>query len=298
MADHVLSVDLGGTHMRAAIVAPDGTIVERRIQPTPHDAEGPDALLSLAGDVLVGDRVRGAVVGVPGRVDYARGRLEHAPNLPPHWPSSLNEDHLQDRLGTIVSLANDADLAAVGEAYFGAGRTHEDVAYLTISTGVGAGVLLGRRLVAGRRSLAEIGHTVVDRVAAAEGHPATVEELGSGTSLSRDAAAAGLPTQGTALVALVRDGDPRAREIFDRLVDVVAVAVANLAFLFTPELIVLGGGVGRNGDLLIGPVTERLRDAGPPGLPAPIGVVTADLGDDAGLAGAAAWQDATGRLGR
>ena len=150
-----LPVDLGGTRMRSAVVTSDGSVTARRSMATPRDAACPDALEELAGDVLARADVAQAVIGVPGRVDHRRGRLEHAPNLPPHWPAAVDEMLLCERLGVAVSLANDADLATIGEGYFGAGRGHADVVYLTVSTGVGAGVLLGGRLVAGARSLAD-----------------------------------------------------------------------------------------------------------------------------------------------
>jgi glucokinase len=288
-----LAVDLGGTRMRAAVVAPDGEITGKKVMATPRDAACPDALLDLVGDVSAGAGVTDAVIGVPGRVDHRAGRLEHAPNLPPHWPDELNERLLAEHLGLAVSLANDADLAAVGEAYFGAARSYADVVYVTISTGVGAGVLLGRRLVSARRSLAEAGETVIDRCAARRGEAATFEDLGSGTALARRAAEAQLPANGARIVELVHAGDPRAAKVWDEVVAVIAIGVANLAVLFSPEAVVLGGGVGRNGDLLVPAVRRHLEVHGPAGLPAPIEVLVAELGDDAGLTGAAAWRRAT-----
>lgn len=291
--ERVLAVDLGGTRMRAALVDPDGTVSQRRAEPTPRDAECPDALLALAGDVLETGVVERAVIAVPGTVNHADGRLEHAPNLPPHWPAALEEAGLGERLGVAVDLANDADAAAVGETYFGAGQGHDDVVYLTVSTGVGAGVLLGRRLVAGRRSLAEVGHTVVDLPAYRRGRPATVEDLGSGTALERAAADAGLPADGRAVVELVEAGDAAAQRLWEELVAVVAVGVRNLVLLFAPEVVVLGGGVGSTGEVLRAPLAERLQADPPPGRDRPVALRTAVLGDDAGLVGAAAWRQAT-----
>lgn len=291
MARRVMAVDLGGTSMRAAIVTEDGTLIERSTAPTPDDPDA-DPLLDLVEEVLHGDTVEYAVIGVPGWVDYERGALEHAPNLPPGWTDDLTEERIAARIGMPVSLANDADLAAVGEAYFGAGRGFADVAYLTISTGIGSGVVLGRQLVAGRRSLGEIGHTVIDWDAG-PGEPATLEDLGSGTSLKRRAAAAGLPEDGRRVVELLKAGNPQARAIWEDMLAAVRVGVANLAWVFTPEVIVLGGGVGLNGDLLIEPLQEHLRAHGPSQLQPPIAIRVAELGDDAGLAGAAAWRDAT-----
>lgn len=287
-----LAVDLGGTRMRAAVVTGLGELVVRRVEATPRGAACPDALMSLVGEVLADQPVEQAVIGVPGRVNHRSGRLEHAPNLPAHWPPALDEQLLSGHLGVPVALANDADLAAVGEAYFGAARGHADVVYLTVSTGIGAGVLLDRRIVAGTRSLAEVGHTIVDHAAAGRGEPATLEELGSGTALARRASLAGLPEDGARLVALVHAGDPGATRVWNELVSVIATAVLNLAHLFAPSAIVLGGGVGRNDDLLLDPIREALDRRGPRGLTSPIEVLVAGLGDDAALVGAAGWAHA------
>lgn len=296
MAELVLAVDLGGTNLRAAVLDAQGGIRVRRSQPTPRQDTCPDALLALVGGILAEQPVTGAVIGVPGRIDHANGALEHAPNLPPHWPEALREELLAGHLGVPVSLANDADLATVGEVSYGAGRGAADVVYVTISTGIGAGVVLGGRLVRGRRSVAELGHTVVDLAALRSGAPATAEELGSGTALGRAAAARDLPASGAQVAALVDAGDARATEVFAQVAEVAAVAVTNAAHLFAPEVVVLGGGMGRDHrlpDLVRGMLAER----GPRGLEPPIAVRTAELGDDAGLIGAAGWAALTAPAG-
>lgn len=280
--------------MRAAVVAPDGRVVERREQPTPREARCPDALLDLAADLIEGTAAREAVVGVPGRVNYAEGRLEYAPNLPRSWGPELSEARLREALGLPVALANDADLAAVAEASFGAARGYEDVVYVTISTGVGAGVVVGGRLVGGRRSGAEIGHTVIDQAAEERGAPATVEELGSGTALGRLAGEAGLGDDGAELTERVRRGDPDAEEVWRRALRAAGIAVSNLVHLFAPQVVVVGGGVGLNGDLALDPIRTAVDRLGPRALSEEIRVVVAELGDDAGLVGAAGWQEATG----
>jgi glucokinase len=291
--ESILAVDLGGTQMRAALVAADGSISHRRALPTPGAEDGVEQLLELAGAVLA-HGARAGVIAVPGRVDYGQGRLEHAPNLPKRWSRMLTQSYLGERLGVEIALANDADAAAVGETFFGAGRGHDDVSYLTISTGIGTGVLLGRRLMHGRRSSAELGHTVVAAIAAATGAPATLEDLASGRALESSARTAGLAADARRVVELVKQGDARAQRIWHSFLDVVMLGVVNLAYLFTPQIIVIGGGVGLNGDLLLEPIRKHVARYGPPGLPKPIPIVTAALGDDAGLMGAAAWREAFG----
>jgi predicted NBD/HSP70 family sugar kinase len=295
MSEAVLAVDLGGTQMRAAVVAGDGTIRARCAQPTPRQADCPDALMALAAQVLDSAPAGRAVVAVPGVVNYREGRLEHAPNLPPGWAAALTSSELESHLDLPVDLANDADAAAVGEALFGAGRGYDDVVYVTVSTGVGAGVLLGGLLVAGTRSAAEVGHTILDLCAEQEGRAATLEELGSGTALGQAAAAAGLPADGAELVALVRAGDRQARRTWDITVDAVAAGVRNLVHLYAPEIIIVGGGVGQAGELLLQPVRNAVHAHATPGRPQPVKVVGAALGDDAGLVGAAGWRQAAAR---
>src|SRR5688572_12211431 len=117
----ILSVDLGGTRMRVALVASDGSVLRRQVEPTPRQDPYPDALLALMAE-FVGSGVTEVVIGVPGRVNYATGHVEYAPNLPSAWAPALSEEQLSSVLRVPVAVANDADLAAVGEAHFGAGR--------------------------------------------------------------------------------------------------------------------------------------------------------------------------------
>lgn len=273
--------------MRVAAVHPDGSIGHRLTRPTPR-APDPSALTALAREVLEDVEVGGGVVGVPGRVDYAEGRVEFAPNLPRSWVDDLTAVAMEKALEVPVSLANDADLAAVGEAYAGAAQDRRDVAYVTISTGVGAGVLLDRRLVHGRRSIAELGHTTI----AYQAPRGTVEDRGSGTALNELATEIGLTARGPELDRLVEQGDDQAREIWDRVIAAAGVGVANLAHLFSPEIVVIGGGLGRSSATVLEAVRSSLTRLGPRDLPEPIEVVPAQLGDDSGLVGAAFWREA------
>jgi glucokinase len=230
-------VDLGGTTMRAALVDPDGTLRWRSSEPTPHDARCPDALDKLMISVRDHDdcdHPEQVVLGVPGRVDYRAGRLEYAPNLPPSWVGELTEERLSEVLGVAVHLANDADLATVGESYYGAGAAYHDVVYVTVSTGIGAGVVLDGQLVRGSRSLAEVGHTIISVENLAGDAPVTAEHLGSGTALAAQARRRGLDVDGAALVRLVRAGDSAARGVWDEVMSAVAATIVNLTHLFSP----------------------------------------------------------------
>lgn len=293
-----IAVDLGGTNLRAALVLPDGTLLRQTRVPTPTSDPDPSALADMITEFLAfADddelEVEGAVVGVPGIVDRIEGRLTNAPNLPPSWIDFLNRSWLSDRTSVEVHLANDADLAAIGEARFGGGRGGDDVVFVTISTGVGAGVVSSGRLIGGRFSAGELGHTIVDRRLAAEGGDGTVEGLGSGTGLANAMQQAGMHGDPATLLDAVRSGDAGASTIFNEGLEAVGVGVANLCWLVSPSTVVIGGGVGMNGDLVL-PIIESCIARFGPGV-APITVCNAELGDDAALVGAAGWWRAMSR---
>ena len=199
---HTLAVDLGGTNMRVAVVDREGTVLDRAQEPTPHHARSIEPFVGFVRAMRDAHDVEHAVVAVPGRVDYEAGRLLDGPHLPADWPPVLPRDALADALALPVALANDADVATIGEARFGAARGHDDVVYVTVSTGVGAGIVVGGHLLRPRYSAGEVGRSVVDRVLAAAGEDGTVEGLGSGTALARAAHAAGLDAAGPDRVRL------------------------------------------------------------------------------------------------
>lgn len=294
-ADPTIAIDLGGTNVRAALVSANGEILDRLQRGTPKTHPEPTVLLEMMREVAGDTACTRAVIGLPGIVDQDDERLESAPNLPQEWIPYLNEAWFEQRCNFAVSLANDADMAAVGESEFGAGRGDRDVIYVTISTGIGAGIVVGGQLVRGRHSGGEIGHTVIDRVAASSGAPCTVEDLGSGTAMNRKAIAAGFTQQGRDFADLVRGGtDSRAQEIFEETIWAAGLGIANLCWLVNPTVVVLGGGVGRNEDLVV-PIVQRVLKEHGPTAGGETRVVVAELGDDAALAGAAAWWRAVGR---
>ena len=288
----VLAADVGGTTMRAALVNGDGRLIVREATPTPADAEVPGALMELIAGVGAragGSEVSHAVVGLPGAVDYETGRLLSAPNLPDHWPGSLSAGQLSDHLGLRAHVANDADLAAVGEAAFGAGAGIDGVlAYLTVSTGIGAGIVDSGRLVRGRYSFGEFGHSVVDWRAWREGRPGTLEDLASGSGMARLARENDLGLlDAQAVLAAAQTGSSRAREIWEDAVAACAAGVCNVVMAFAPRVVIVGGGIGRRAEFF-----EPLRELvlrRKEHRPTELAVIMGALGDDAGLAGAAAW---------
>ena len=277
----VLACDVGGTRLRVAVVDPDGSVHSKEVIPTPPD--DPGALTRVMRVVLdrAGRTIPGAVVGVPGAIDYTKGEALKLPNLP-HWEGHVSAGRLSAELGLPVLLVNDADLAALGEHRYGAGQGARDMVYVTSSTGVGAGVILNGRLVHGRLSLAEVGFTIIDR--ATHG---TVEELGSGTALARLSG-----EDPISIVARAKSGDSEALLQFAGVAEAFAMGVTNLIHCFSPETVVIGGGMSQAGDLLLDPIRKMLTEC-PANCTVPRpNVVRAEAGDDVGLRGAAAyWAD-------
>ena len=294
----ILAADVGGTRMRAALVDRGGRLLVRRDAPTPSDVDVPAALIDLiatVGATVERAAVSHAVVGLPGAVDYDAGCLLSAPNLPDGWPDSLSADQLSERLGFHVHVANDADLAAVGEAAFGAGAGLDGViAYLTVSTGIGAGVVEGGRLLRGRHSFGEFGHSVVDWRAWSEGRPGTLEELASGSGMALQARARGLgELDAPRLLDAALGGDAAARALWEDAVTACAAGVCNLVMAFAPTTVIVGGGVGRRPEFF-----EPLREVvlqRKEHRPTELSVVLCGLGDDAALSGAAMWAEAARR---
>ena len=238
-----------------------------------------------------------AVVGLPGAVDYEAGRFLWAPNLPTQWPEQLSADRLECQLGFRSASPTMPTWPRSGEAWFGAGAAERlRSAYLTISTGIGAGVVNGGRMLRGTRSLAEVGHAVIDWRAWRDGEPSTVEELGSGSGVARLAREAGLG-------ASSRGGRGRRRGTA------------------SPGGRHLGAGHRRlrrrrvePGHVLLPEHRRHRRRHGQTGrrssarcatwccsdpaiTPATLPIVRSTLGDDAGLSGAAAWARATEQPG-
>ena len=308
--EQTLCVDIGGTRVRVALVSSDGVVAVRRTMPTMAET-GPDAVVSRIADLMrdvlraaAPESVAGIGVGVPGPLDPWRGIIYDPPNLP-GWHAMHLRDMWSEAFGLPVYLGNDANLAGLGEHRFGAGRGVRDMVYLTVSTGVGGGIISGGRLFLGGSGLAgEVGHTSVEARGPRCncGNVGCLEMLASGPAVARRGAAAarrgasrgileaacGSQVTAEIVVRAARDGDTVARGIIERAGFYIGVGVVNLAHLLNPSLIVIGGGVAIGaGDMLLDAVRYTVQSRCMPAF-LPLPVVPAALGDDAGLLGAAA----------
>jgi glucokinase len=312
-----IGMDIGGTNVRGAIVAEDGTVVHEEHRATPH---GWDALSATLLEVVatlraVAPDVDAIGIGIAALVDFD-GRIHYAPNIPGLIDLPLRGS-LAQATGLPVVVDNDANVAAWGEASFGAAVGVRDCLVITLGTGVGGGIIADGALYRGGHGFAaEIGHFTVDPDGplCACGERGHWEAIASGTALGRmgrEAAAAGEAPRvlaaagGVAHLVTGRDvtdavlaGAPDALAILERFADNVALGLAGLANILDPSRIVVSGGLIELGETLLAPVRRSFagRIEGADLRPTP-DIVAATLGERAGVIGAAALARRAGRDG-
>jgi glucokinase len=313
-AQLVLGIDLGGTKINTALVDRAGAVLAHDFRAT-SVSDGPDAVIGRMIDAsrqvittagMRPDHVQAAGVCAPGPLDVDRGLVLSPPNLP-GWDRIPLTARIADALAMPVHLENDANAAALGENRFGAGRGARDMVYVTASTGIGGGLILDGHLYHGASGLAgEIGHQTVlpHGPVCGCGNRGCLESLASGTAIARrgrESVARGVPTviselaQGDSLrisaklVAQAAErGDSEARMILSQAMDYLGIGMANLVNLLNPELIVIGGGLTKLGDMLFDSVRRAIDRIAFPMAARAVRVVPAALGDDVGALGAAA----------
>jgi predicted NBD/HSP70 family sugar kinase len=295
-AGWVVGIDVGRRWVRAAIADISGAVAARRDERA--QARSARALIGQIGRVahelaaeagLRWRQVSYATIGSPGVFDPVRGLVEMAPNLP-GWGRHGIVEAVRDELGTNVSFENDVNLAALGERAHGHGRGVENFVYLWVGTGVGIGIVLGGRLYRGARGAAgEIGYLPIsaeDPHNRALRRRGAFEEAAAANGIVRSARQLGLqgPVTAEGVFAAARRDDPTAVRAVDGEARLLAMAIATIAPILDPELVILGGGVGRSGDLLLGPIERELHTLSPfrPR------VMAAALGEDVVLHGAVA----------
>ena len=275
MSETYIAIDLGGTRVRAARCRADGTI-EARAEQLTHSEDGLEAVLGriaemtrqvwpAAPPVAIG-------VGAPGPLDPFTGVIYGAPNLPAFAGLPLR-DWLRERFGVPVYVGNDANVAALAEWRYGAARGHHHVVYLTISTGIGGGVIIDDRLLLGANGLAgELGHMSIDYNGRPDkcGNLGCLEALASGPAIRRRAIerleageASALPhvvggdlsqVSVERLHAVAEAGDALANSVIDDAAAAIGFGVVSFLHIFNPSIVVIGGGVTHLGGRLFDPL--------------------------------------------
>lgn len=320
MAHYSIGVDLGGTKVAAAVADRKGGLRGSTVLPT-EVSQGPEHVaeqvfrsidIALETSGVPRGEIDGIGIGSPGPLSVRRGVVIQAPNL--GWREVPIRRLISERFGIRCYLDNDANVAALAEQRFGVARGLSNIIYVTVSTGIGAGIIVDGRLYRGSGDYAgELGHSTVleDGPLCKCGNRGCLEALSSGTAIARRARervgradngillelAGGSPEAITVPMVAEADrlGDPLAREVIDSAIRYLGIGLSNLVNLLNPEAIVVGGGVSKLGARLLIPLRRAVKERS---LPAPGGqarVLLAELGDEVGVIGAAAL--VTGDLG-
>ena len=301
---HTVAIDIGGTHIRVAVFEPDSLtpVAHERTRSLAHEPGVYDRLEQAVESVWPHGRVTAIGIASPGPLDPYTGTILATPNIP-EWKNFPLTSKLSQHFGVPAHLDNDANMAGLAESQFGAGRGHQNLVYLTISTGIGGGVISHGSLLQGFRGMgAELGHMIIDPDGplcgcGKRGH---IESFSSGPSIARyvreqiesgvDSPLKGQANLNAAHIAeAARSGDRLAISAFERAGYYLGIAVANYLAIFDPSVLIFGGGVSQVGDYLFKPFEESLRKhTFHPHYLDNLVITKAALGDDAGLLGALA----------
>lgn len=296
MRQGLVGVDVGGTTVKALLLAQDGEVLAADRRQSTGD---PDALVELiaeiAGELAETASTPPAAVGVvvPGIVDEAAGQALFSANL--GWRDVPFRALLAGRFPVPVAFGHDVRAGGLAECRLGAARGHGDVLFLAIGTGIAAAIITGGRPLAGGGLAGEVGHLVVRPGGEPCGCGARgcLETVASASAIARRyAELTGHPSpDARTVVERMRAGDPAASGVWRDAVHALADVLTTIRGLLAPEVVVVGGGLAEAGDDLLGPLTEQLSGARPPWWPEQVGrdptLVRARLGDRAGAVGAA-----------
>ncbi|MDX3384309.1 ROK family protein [Streptomyces niveiscabiei] len=300
--DLVAALDIGGTKIAGALVDGDGAIVARAQRPTPAREDGETvmgAVEAVLGELTASplwDRVHSVGIGSAGPVDASAGTV--SPVNVPGWRGFPLVARVRAVTGELpVELIGDGVAITAAEHWQGAARGHDNALCMVVSTGVGGGLVLGGRLHPGPTGNAgHIGHISVDLDgdSCPCGGRGCVERIASGPNIARRALDNGWrpgadgDATAAAVAAAARAGDPAAVASFDRAAQALAAGIAATATLVEIDIVVIGGGVGKAGDVLFGPLRRHLADYATLSFVQGLTIVPAQMGTDAGLVGAAA----------
>lgn len=308
---YYIGVDVGGTKLSAGVVNENCDILAKDKLPA-RPERGIDAviddilLLTKNVTAMAGVDTRDIAligIGLPGAIDIEKGRLIYAGNLP--YDNTPIVDILRKYWDIPVILGNDANAAALGEVLKGAARDHNDVLMLTLGTGIGGGIIINRKIYSGFNGLAgEVGHMIIEK----DGKRCTCGRLGcfeayaSATGLkrltrermlqNRDSlmwriAGSAETAGGRTAFDAAQQGDAEGARVVSEYIGYLACGVINLISIFQPEVVIIGGGVSKQGESLLAPLRKLVEEAAFTSKVAEAKIVPAILGNDAGIIGAA-----------
>lgn len=311
---NAIGVDVGGTKISAGIVTPEGEVLSSVRHPTPEEpGELVSAIAGAIAEVRGEYEAGGVCLAVPGLILAQEGRVVFSPNLKA-IEGILLEEELEPEVGLPILIENDANAAAWGEFWFGAGSGVDHLVLVTLGTGVGGGVVLHGTLLRGAQGAGgELGHTTVHSTGprCSCGNRGCLEILASGTAIQVRAQrfasehphselgriAAGREVQGEDVTELAKQGDRDSISILRETGTWLGIGLANFVNTLNPEVIAIGGGVVSAGDTLLEPARREIHLRARSPSRDLVEVKEATLGDGSGLLGAAALaRDSSGEL--
>ena len=313
MQEVIIGVDIGGSKILSGIVTREGSILARKKKPTMADRDAGeimDDICETVRELMQETRVKkedilGVAVGAPGPLDHVTGIIKDPPNL--GWRNLPLREQLSKRLGMQLLLENDANLAALGEWKFGSSKISRDLIYLTVSTGIGGGIIIDGKLYRGIDGGAgEFGRMRMETDS--DNDPfrpnRCLEDLASGTAVAYEAeklikqgrgqailkfCPAGSPITAREVGAAARSGVPEALAIIHRAGQYLGTAIANIVNIFNPDRVVIGGGTGLGlQDLLTDPIQNCLNSWVSSSMGHNLKIEFTALGENIGLLGCAA----------
>ena len=298
MLEYSIGVDLGGTNLRAAAVDRNGKVLEKHSQPTDMTRGRDEVIADIVSGINAvrqkisgGSRLAGVGIGVPGFILIEKGFVTNSNNLPVLENFPLR-DEIERLLGAPIILENDANAAALGEKWMGAGKEVDDLVLLTLGTGIGGGIIGGGRVLHGAVGMAgELGHMTIDP----NGNPCgcgnfgCLEKIASATAVEAMADMMSLGNHLTSqqVYELTLDGNEKAKMIFQQMGWALGIGLANLINIFNYPLFLLSGGMLPAWDAFAPTMLEEIRKRSFTFRNTETRVERATLGNQAGLIGAA-----------
>lgn len=304
----VIGIDLGGTKISGALADLGGKVISQYTLPTnAFEGEAPvlnriieviETVLKEAGKTT--DEIKAIGIGSPGPLDAKKGIIITTPNLP--FKNFKLVDPIREKFGIPTYLDNDANVAAIGENVFGAGKGTENMVFVTVSTGIGGGAIINGKIYRGNTCNAlEIGHITLEKDGPRCncGNYGCAEALASGTAIGKRAKEAIDEGKETSLrnyenatsyevFQEAAKGDKVAAEILETSLNYLGICVANIITSFDPEMVIIGGGVSKGGNIVFEKVEQVVKERCFDTMAASCKIVPAGLGTDAGVIGAVA----------
>ncbi|MCJ7727816.1 MAG: ROK family protein [Actinobacteria bacterium] len=318
ISDYVVGVDLGATNIVSLLISRDGEVIARDTRETMGEKGKKITFSQIVNSArnVIGEGERSGIssksilglgIGGPGPLNSDGGVIHIAPNIP-GWINAYLVKELEDELKLNVFLENDANAAALGEWWLGAGRDVDNLVLLTLGTGVGGGIIIGGEVLHGARNTAgEIGHTIIREggLLCGCGNRGCLEAYVSARSVVKRTLAAIYGGEETLLTDLVKNkleditcklvydtakkGDSLCKQLVEETGRYLGIGITNIVNIINPEMVILGGGMANAGNLIFEPVRKYVREHSFTASMEGVKIVPAALGVNAGAMGAVAF---------